>query len=318
VVYRVSGNENPYVILYNHGNANLLLLGWREDSMEFDFNVFYSSIQEDFSYVQKKISSLEESAFAAHRSREDDELDELNMKYTLERIKIKLSFAIEILGLQNLLQEFLSGFKKYESKLTDLELISYIGVLYSPALDYLGNYKSAITSHIKIEEKDITNSISIRLLEQILKGTPKLLADSKIVPSCEADVRAEIYKILIHVFPDTVREVPIAKLCKIFKPDIGIKSLKCAIEYKYVTSEEEAKKSIGGIYEDIQGYKGSEDWKTFYAVIYMTDNFYTQAQVEAEFKLSKVKHNWKPILVYGKGDRVKLLKKYNKKKAKKK
>jgi len=286
--------------------------------MEFDFIIFYKNIQEDFSYAQKLISNLEENAFYSHRSRENDELDELNLKYTLDKIKIKLSFAIEILGLQNLLKEFILGFKKYESKLTELELISYIGALYSPALYYLENYKSAITSHIKIEGEGITSRSSIILLEQILKGTPKLLADRHIVPSSENEVRNEIYKILIHVFPDTVREVPIPKVFKSFKPDIGIKSLKCAIEYKYVNSEEEAKKSVGAIYEDINGYEGSEDWKQFYAVIYMTDNFYTQAQVEAEFKLSNIKHNWKPILVYGKGDRGKSLKKFPKKKVKKK
>jgi hypothetical protein len=49
------------------------------------------------------------------------------------------------------------------------------------------------------------------------------------------------------------------------------------------------------IFEDIQGYAGSEDWKTFYAVIYQTDHFMTQAQIDEEFKLSKVDHNWKPI-----------------------
>lgn len=54
------------------------------------------------------------------------------------------------------------------------------------------------------------------------------------------------------------------------------------------------------------GYDGTQDWTTFFAVIYMTDNFFTQDQIEAEFKLSKAKKCWKPILVYGKGERKKV------------
>ncbi len=56
----------------------------------------------------------------------------------------------------------------------------------------------------------------------------------------------------------------------------------------------------------MMGYEGTDDWKTFFAVIYMTDNFMTQDHVEAEFVLSKVKKNWKPIVVFGKGGRQKL------------
>jgi hypothetical protein len=55
----------------------------------------------------------------------------------------------------------------------------------------------------------------------------------------------------------------------------------------------------------VHAYSNSEDWKTFYAVIYMNDFYYTQDQIEADFRASKVPDNWKPIVVYGKGERVK-------------
>ena len=60
---------------------------------------------------------------------------------------------------------------------------------------------------------------------------------------------------------------------------------------------------MGGIFEDVNGYAGSEDWINFYAVLYMTDNFFTPAQIEAEFQLSAVNKKWKPILIVGKGKR---------------
>jgi hypothetical protein len=71
-----------------------------------------------------------------------------------------------------------------------------------------------------------------------------------------------------------------------------VRSLKAAVEYKFVTSEQEARSALGQIYEDIYGYAGSADWTRFCAVIYMTDAFLTQAQVDAEWQLTDVPHCW--------------------------
>jgi hypothetical protein len=90
---------------------------------------------------------------------------------------------------------------------------------------------------------------------------------------------------------------------KTYKPDIGIRSLKSAAEYKYAVTEEEARKIIGGFYEDMRGYAGSEDWKYFYAVVYMTKPFFTLQQIQAEFHHVEADKNWVPILVHGEGRR---------------
>ncbi|GAA3734262.1 hypothetical protein GCM10022422_16440 [Flavobacterium ginsengisoli] len=52
-------------------------------------------------------------------------------------------------------------------------------------------------------------------------------------------------------------------------------------------------------------YEGSADWRLFYAVIYMTNSYMTQDQLEMEFQISKIPNNWKPLIVYGKGSRLK-------------
>ena len=52
----------------------------------------------------------------------------------------------------------------------------------------------------------------------------------------------------------------------------------------------------------VSGYVRSEDWKVFY-VVYMTDAYFTQDQIMAEFSHTNTDKNWKPILVYGKGSR---------------
>ncbi len=60
-----------------------------------------------------------------------------------------------------------------------------------------------------------------------------------------------------------------------------------AAEYKFIDSRLEAKNALDGIYADMRGYTGHPDWRSFYAVLYMTSNYYNQKDAEAEFELVK-------------------------------
>lgn len=220
------------------------------------------------------------------------------LKGSIVSIYIRLQFAFELLGLATLLGELRSGFEEYRKDLTAVDITAF-GHPTSPTLDYLYRYfhplKISVTG---VVGGDISEGV--QQLERILLGTPKLIHDRKLQPKRELDVSGAMYQLLIHPYPDAVRDVPIAKQSKTYKPDIGIPSLKTAIEYKFVTSEKTLKSALGGIYEDVSGYAGSQDWKTFFVVIYMTELFLTQAQVEAEFKMSVSSGAWKPLLVVGK------------------
>jgi hypothetical protein len=54
---------------------------------------------------------------------------------------------------------------------------------------------------------------------------------------------------------------------------------------------------------DMRGYAGHHAWLSFYAVLYMTENFYNQADVDHEFRLVKADRNWTPLVVVGPGTR---------------
>jgi REase_DpnII-MboI len=280
---------------------------------KFNFTEFNNNIQKDLIEAKLLINEIEKIEWEEINNREmnpfSNETTDFNKDRLIEvfdSIKLKMEFAYDYIGLSRMMLNLDKELKELEGKFALLKYIPYADVFYSPVLWTFQKHISALTSHMKIDSKsEYENTNSKMLLEQILRGTAKMLTDRKIEPANEAEVRSEVYKTLIHVFPDTVREIPIAKVSKTYKPDIGVKRLKSAIEYKFVDSKDEAKVSIGGVFEDIQGYEGSSDWTTFYAVIYMTDNFLTQDQVEAEFKLSKVPHHWKPIVVFGKGGRKK-------------
>jgi hypothetical protein len=142
------------------------------------------------------------------------------------------------------------------------------------------------------------------VFENILASTPKIVASGRLIPSNEAQVRNAVRKVLGFAFPDVVREVPIPKNLKTYKPDIGVRSLLAAAEYKYIDSKSEAKSALDGIYADMRGYSGSHEWRSFYAVLYLTGPFYTQKDVEAEFELVKADLSWKPLVVFGDGRRT--------------
>jgi hypothetical protein len=142
------------------------------------------------------------------------------------------------------------------------------------------------------------------IFENILGNTPKIIEASGVAPKNEAQVRKEVLKVLSFSFRDVVREIPFPKNIKTYRPDIGVISLMAAAEYKFIDSQEEAKKSLDEIYADMKGYSGRYDWRSFYAVFYMTEAFYSQKDLDEEFRLVRAELNWTPIVVVGKGGRA--------------
>lgn len=104
-------------------------------------------------------------------------------------------------------------------------------------------------------------------------------------------------------FRDVVVDTPIVKNLKTYRPDIGVRSLMAAAEYKFIDSKAETKVALDGIYADMHGYAGHHEWRSFYAVLYMTKQFYARKEVEVEFDLVRAELSWKPIVVVGSGGR---------------
>jgi hypothetical protein len=124
------------------------------------------------------------------------------------------------------------------------------------------------------------------------------------VPSNEHDVQQVLHSHLEGVFPDYTRTVTISKPLVSFRADGGVISLKSAIECKFVATKEEVGTAMHGLTEDLSGYSGSEDWKHFYSVVYMTEAFAIEGQMERALDLSNNAGSWKTILVTGAGSRV--------------
>lgn len=184
--------------------------------------------------------------------------------------------------------------------LNDMQPTPYDVTHYCPAL---GEVRTLFDSLATMTEGRAVTGI--RVFETILENSPNIIEAAGIEPQSEARVREEIRKIMSFSFRDVVREIPIPKIIKTYRPDIGVGSLMAAAEYKFITSKQEAKKCLDEVYADMKGYGGRYDWRSFYAVFYMTGPFYTQKDIDYEFRLVKAELSWKPLVVVGKGQRAK-------------
>jgi hypothetical protein len=139
------------------------------------------------------------------------------------------------------------------------------------------------------------------VLRTILRSTGKIMA-MKGPPKNEAEVRNAVLEIFQLAFNDAVRDVPIPKRVSHYKVDIAVRSLRAAIEFKYVDSRDQMKIALEGVYADMRAYHDRE-WETFYSVFYMTGPYYTQEEIDEEFLYVDADKTWQPIVVQGPGSR---------------
>ncbi|PYV68751.1 MAG: hypothetical protein DMG96_35705 [Acidobacteria bacterium] len=95
-------------------------------------------------------------------------------------------------------------------------------------------------------------------------------------------VQLVMHAYLAAFFVEFKKTVTIDGIIRDFKPDCGIRNLRAAMEFKYAATRKEFSRAIGGIFEDISGYKGSLDWNRFYTVVYQTEAFESEERVKAD------------------------------------
>lgn len=264
-----------------------------------------TGLRGDFTFAQKLVNEIEGLTLGVQEDDQDEGLID-NRKEELENsirgMCIKLSLALTYAEAIPMVQEFRDRIAK-SGKLNILAYDGYYGCVYCPTLGILRQYCDAIESAVIGADalSDFTE-YELQRLETILRSTAKIIFDSQTDPHNESVVRQVMFNYLLVCYPDVVREMPIPQVFKSYKADIGIRSLKVAIEYKFADSLDEIKSQVGEIYEDVHGYEDA-DLHRFYAVFYTTQAFATQGQLHAAFDRSKVPKNWVPILITGNGSR---------------
>jgi hypothetical protein len=256
-----------------------------------------SGIGEAYAF-ETKYSEMHYGFTPQNLEEEDYERDstEFSLRVTIEKIYRQSVVLAERLGLPFYAAEILKARQKVR------DLTRMVPSQWGPEALECPALAIAVDFFGPLEEMVEGPMISgLEVFETILHNSAKIMYERGEKPSNEAEVRREIFSILKCTFHDAVREIPITKLFKTFKPDLGVRSLKAAAEYKYADTEQRVKEVLDGIYADMRGYAGDHRWKTFYAVIYMTQPFYSQQQIEKEFRNVSADRNWIPILLTGPG-----------------
>jgi len=140
---------------------------------------------------------------------------------------------------------------------------------------------------------------SVRL-HGLLKDTAHLVKKRGIMPERELDVQKVMHDYLRACFPDFVKHPSISWPTKSFKPDGGIPSLDCAIEFKYVRTRDDVARSTDQVFADAKGYAGDGRWIRFSLVYYMTSPVEQPSAIGATLRLAGL-DQWDVIVVVGDG-----------------
>lgn len=237
-----------------------------------------------------RVDNLDEGDHA-----EDLEEAEGSLSFLIEKIFRDTAVLAERMALPGYRKEVLRARKAFKN-LTATEIPPWEATFHSPPLAVARTMFNSIAT--MFDGRGVTG---LHIFETILHNTSKIIERAGLMPSSEAQVRAAVRDILQLAFRDVVREIPIPKSIKVYRPDIGVPSLMAAAEYKFIDSQQEAKAALEGIYADMRGYAGHHAWRSFYAVLYMTENFYNQPDIDHEFRLVKADLNWTPLVVIGPG-----------------
>jgi REase_DpnII-MboI len=207
----------------------------------------------------------------------------MRLRKPLNPISIKLYRAVAILaerlGVPLFAAEVAKKFQSYSGGRL-LKMIDHDDVgMYSPALARVRSLYQSLTT--MTDGRAVTG---IDVFRTILQNTHGIIHAKGLEPTNEAEVRNAIFEIMKFVFHDAIREIPMGQLLKMFKPDIGVRSLMVAVEYKFAGSDMGVKKPLDEIYTDMRGYSGHYEWRTFFAVIYTTAPLVSKERLEGKFR----------------------------------
>ncbi|MHA0927080.1 hypothetical protein [Enterobacter ludwigii] len=141
----------------------------------------------------------------------------------------------------------------------------------------------------------------LKYLKTILRNTHLITAKMSKPPRTETEVYNAVKDTINVIFSNC--KFPKSNFIKSFKeynPDILIPELFAAVEYKYASSEQKLKTTIEQIAADVKGYTGDNDYSIFYAVFYVTTDFWGPEKFKNVWRENEFPHNWIPIYVVGK------------------
>ncbi|EGR1559698.1 TPA: hypothetical protein NJ560_004496 [Vibrio parahaemolyticus] len=225
-------------------------------------------------------------------------------KYTIKSLYMAVVYYLDSNNLNNYLNVFYKTFGKNPNSpkyLEDFEIDHYwSGELYSVFLHKLLQFLS-VFEFMESDSDRYKRLSGIRYLETVLKSTASIISKSGENPSTETQVYNAVKNTLEAIFPSSKSpKSNFIKTAKEYKPDILIPELFTAVEYKYAKDESKLKATIEQISADVIGYTGDKDYNIFYAVFYVTEDFWGLEKFNRVWQEHKFPSNWLPVYIVGK------------------
>ena len=242
-----------------------------------------------------------------NKEKEDYMLREYELQDSFEK-KARTVYKLIIAYIEaSALKEYLSDFKaEFGALFTDNTLFDGkfddgSGELYSNVVSRFWDFLSPFEFSQQSYMDKLLKQTGISYLERILRNTQFIINEINAQPTTEPQVYNVVKFVIKSVFRNSLQ--PTAGFFKSFKkytPDILIPEIHAAVEYKYADTVEKLKSQIEEVLVDTKGYTGDINYKIFFAVFYVTDDFWGIDRFDAAWDEMDFPKNWKGIYVVGK------------------
>ena len=254
-----------------------------------------------------ELSFMWEYATEEQKSEESYMEKEIELKDNFEyKTKTIYKLVVTYLETSNL-KEYLTDFKTEfatlftSGNLFDQGFDNDSGHTYSETITKFWHFLSPFEFSQQSYIDKLLKQTGVTHLERILRNTQVIINETNTKPTSEPQVYKAVKFVVKSVFPSALE--PTSGFFKSFKnynPDILVPEIHTAVEYKYADTEAKLKNQIDQVIADTKGYTGDTNYEIFYAVFYVTDDFWGIDKFETVWKEMEFPKNWKGIYIIGK------------------
>ncbi len=226
-----------------------------------------------------------------------DRGDGEDAEYLVERAFIETRLLLEAAALPQALNTLRKIETRAQKNYTETGFSEQVGETYLVWSAHLYHYLASIEALFGEPKAGTVNKEVI----EILRATQYSITDRKCFPQPpknETDVHVRIEAVLRCIFPDLLNKPRVTKQIKHFEPDTGLPSIRTLIEYKFISTDEDAKRVSDEVLADTRGYV-SKDWDKFIYVIYETKRVRPEKQWNQLLRSSDVGSTTSVIVIHG-------------------
>jgi hypothetical protein len=243
--------------------------------------------------INEVLSQIRETLSRADREMDD----EGDVRWLVERAFAQTRLLLEAAGLPEALKALQRTEGVARKNYAETKVSVEIGERYLVWAAHLFKYLSAMEILFgEPKAGTVTKDVT-----QILRETQYSITDRNCFPQSptnETDVHVRIEAVLRCVFPDLIHKPRITKQIKHYEPDTGLPSIRTLIEYKFISSIDDAKRVSEEVLADTRGYV-SKEWDRFIYVIYETRRIKPEKQWDQMLRMSGVSRNTSIIVING-------------------